>query len=91
MPDHIVIGFACPPKEPLHWIWTILHEFGHHLSGKPTREEAVSVPRERLAWVKAEEELQRYPDLLAHRADFYALRDHLIKDYIEQLGHNEPS
>lgn len=33
--SHIRISFKRVKDKPIHIIWDIFHEFGHHLSGKP--------------------------------------------------------
>lgn len=59
---HIRIGFKGTREKPIHYIWDILHEVGHHLSGLPDGKEK-SLEREKLAWEFGLEQLKKYPDL----------------------------
>jgi hypothetical protein len=79
--DHIYIGFGRPREKPLHFAWEMLHEFGHHLSGKPRPVEDGTLAREELAWDYAEKELTRYPDLAAQIDDFITYRKFCLDSY----------
>jgi hypothetical protein len=87
-PDHIWIAFGRLREHPLHFVWEILHEFGHHLSGRPKPGEDGTVPREELAWEYASIELQRYPDLAAQREHFVGYRERCLNSYRKREQEN---
>ena len=70
----IQISFLQSYNNPLDIIWTILHEFGHHLSGEPNKADEgnldILIEREKLAWDYAREELFSYPELNKSIKDF---------------------
>ena len=75
--------------DPLEIIWTILHEFGHHLSGRIDRakldDPIFRMAREQEAWDRARIEVLIYPvlaDNISH-FDSYSLR--LLDNYKRKL------
>ncbi len=87
-PDSNYIRIAMLDKsESVHVIWDILHEFGHFLSGRPEKQ-GPDLNRELLAWDYAERELEDYPKLKIHSANFYAYKEHCLEDYrkLDALG-----
>lgn len=77
-------------EDPLEIIWTILHEFGHHLSGRIDRakldDPIFRMAREQEAWERARIEVLIYPvlaDNISH-FDSYSLR--LLDNYKRELG-----
>lgn len=78
--NHIRIGFKRAKEKPVHYIWDILHEFGHHLSGLPNGEEK-SVNRESLAWELGLEQLKKYPELIEHINDFENYKENCLNTY----------
>jgi hypothetical protein len=76
----IRIGFRRPKEKSIHYIWDILHEFGHHLSGLPNGEER-SLERESKAWELGFEELKKYTVLLEHKEDYQKYREVCLKTY----------
>jgi hypothetical protein len=81
VPDHIYIAFGRTREKPLYFVWEILHEFGHHLSGKPSPGEDGTVAREELAWDHAAKEIERYPPLGNQIDDFLAYREYCLVNY----------
>ena len=67
-------------KKPIHIIWGILHEFGHHLSG--TRmENDTTIYREEKAWEIATELVKKHPQLLGHLDDYNAYQEMCLDSY----------
>lgn len=66
-------------KQPLSIIWTILHEFGHFKSGPPNK--ACLIEREIMAWDIAEQDLEKYPELVAKKTDFIIQRELGLQSY----------
>lgn len=91
----IRISFIKPFCHIEEMIWTILHEFGHHLSGYISKREEESrvtkVPRERLAWELARLEVLRYPRLAKQVEDFDRYAALLLEGYIKEYGTDEMS
>lgn len=77
---HIRIGFKRAKEKPIHYIWDILHEFGHHLSGLPNGKER-SVGRETLAWELGFEQLKKYPELIEQVKDFENYKENCLRTY----------
>lgn len=75
----IQIAFKNRQGEPIHIIWDILHEYGHHLSGPPNGEPLWN--REVAAWEYAAEELKQYPELLKHKDAFLAYQEFCLETY----------
>ncbi len=67
-------------SNPLDIIWTILHEFGHHLSGLPNGKEK-SIERERQAWDLGQKILNEFPKLKVKEKDFENFRDTCLINY----------
>ncbi len=76
----IRIGFKRQKEKPIHYIWDILHEFGHHLSGLPNGTEK-SIKRESEAWNIGLEQLRKYPELFEHEDDYKKYREICLKTY----------
>lgn len=76
----IRIGFKRPKEKSIHYIWDILHEFGHHLSGLPNGTER-SIERESKAWDLGLEQLRKYPELIEHEDDYTKYRELCLKTY----------
>jgi len=68
-----------------------LHEFGHHLSGKPAEiegsdgEKAGSIAREEEAWVLAEKELMHFPELESEIDHFYYYKKFCLDSHMRAL------
>ena len=77
---HIRIGFKKAKEKPIHYIWDILHEFGHYLSGLPNRHER-TFDRELQAWELGLEQLKKYPELFAQVEDFEKYRENCLATY----------
>lgn len=77
----IRIGFKGQKEKPIHYIWDILHEFGHFLSGVPKPGEEKTIARETLAWDLALEELKKLPQLLEHVDDFEIYKEQCLLTY----------
>jgi len=77
---HIRIGFKRAKEKPIHYIWDILHEFGHHLSGLPKGKER-SVDRETLAWELGLEQLKKYPELIEQVSDYENYKENCLRTY----------
>lgn len=86
----IRISFKKPFDKVEEMIWTILHEFGHHLSGRipmcDQEDKSKIVAREKEAWRLARLEVLRYPRLAAQMADFDRYAAELIAGYVRVLG-----
>ena len=81
---HIRISLQEQYKAPVDILWTILHEFGHHLSGKSstskhTKEQKLK--REVLAWYYAEKLLGEFPRLSDMKPAFIAYKDECLDSY----------
>jgi hypothetical protein len=66
--------------EPLNIIWRLLHEYGHHLSGKRQAEDQ-DIVREKLAWKHADGLVQEYPDLILRINDYERCKEHDLETY----------
>jgi hypothetical protein len=80
--SHIQLGFKTIRERPIHLIWDIFHEFGHHLSGLPQPGEERTVERETQAWNLGLNVLHEYPDLLSEEADYLAYAKSKLQTYI---------
>lgn len=78
--SRIKIGFKKPKEKPIHFIWDILHEFGHHLSGLPNGKEK-TLDREKEAWHFGLIELEKYSQLIEHKSDYLMYRESCLKTY----------
>ena len=71
--------------KPIHIVWDIMHEFGHHLSGAPEKGEVEDtkrrLKREELAWNIAEMQLEGFPTLKLDLADFLEYKDYCLRGY----------
>lgn len=77
---HLRIGFKNIKEEPIHYIWDILHEFGHYLSGIPNGKEG-TVERENQAWDLAFTQLKKYPELFEQVNDFNKYKENCLMTY----------
>ncbi len=74
-------------EEPIHLIWTILHEFGHHLSGRPekTNDFEFKKRREKLAWEIARQQALKYQVLANEIENFDFYSKICLKSYLDQI------
>lgn len=79
--DHIRISLKNIEK-PIHVIWSILHEFGHHESGKPNGTER-SIEREQEAWERGLKKLQEFPELKSEEGDYRQYWGKKMESYIQ--------
>ncbi|WP_298152237.1 hypothetical protein [Flavobacterium sp.] len=73
-------------ENPLDIIWTILHEFGHHLSGKssvPKFTKEQKIEREILAWKIAEKYIIDQPRLFTEIRGFMEFKKKCLKSYTD--------
>lgn len=77
----IKIGFKNSRDKPVHIIWEILHEFGHHLSGLPNGKEK-SYERELQAWDFGLLELKKYAELLVLEDDYMEYKKSCLSSYV---------
>ncbi|QJB35918.1 hypothetical protein HF329_33255 [Chitinophaga oryzae] len=71
-------------KEPIHIIWSLLHEYGHFLSGKPATarlDDDQQMAREVLAWEHADQQLIEFPELCECRQAYHQYRAACLKTY----------
>jgi hypothetical protein len=78
--NHIRISFKYEKEKPIHIIWDILHEYGHHLSGHPDELEK-SIEREKEAWDLGQKIIATYPKLIIEQKDYENYRDKCLKTY----------
>jgi hypothetical protein len=78
--SHIRIGLKDRKGDPITVIWDILHEYGHHLTGMPKQGD-LKLKREELAWEKAYEEFQNYPELQSHKESLNDYRELCLNNY----------
>lgn len=78
--NHIRISFKDKKEKPIHLIWDILHEFGHHLSGKPNGKEK-SYSRESLAWDYGFDTLIKISELKDYQDDFENYKEKCLLTY----------
>jgi hypothetical protein len=76
----IRISFKRPKEKSIHYIWDILHEFGHHLSGLPNGIER-TIERESKAWELGLIQLRKYPELIEHEHDYIRYQKNCLKTY----------
>ena len=76
----IRIGFKRQKEKPIHYLWDILHEFGHHLSGLPNDTER-SIERESEAWDLGLEQLRKYPELFDYEDNYKKYSEICLKTY----------
>jgi hypothetical protein len=84
-PNRIWISVRKVRATPIHIVWDIMHEFGHHRSGRPEREEVEDpvrrLRREEIAWDKALKQLEDFPTLKLGMADFLDYKDFCLFQY----------
>lgn len=78
--NHIRISFKDKTEKPIHFIWDILHEYGHHLSGKPNGKEK-SYSRESLAWDLGYATLIKIPELKDYCDDYKNYKEKCLTTY----------
>ncbi|MDP2302340.1 MAG: hypothetical protein Q8N03_07950 [Ignavibacteria bacterium] len=89
--DYCLIQISLRRKydKPIHIIWIILHEFGHHLSGpiKKQYENNIEllIKSEQNAWNLAENEIHNYPELLIESVDFNEFKEKELESYYNKL------
>ena len=79
--NHIRISLKNIEK-PIHIIWCMLHEYGHHLSGKPTGNEK-SIAHEQEAWDNGLLVLQTFSLLKQEEANYIEFSKINLQTYIE--------
>jgi hypothetical protein len=69
----------------------LLHEYGHHLSGRRLPEDQV-LERESLAWKHADELVQQYPDLLPMIGAYEKCKQRDYNSYLQYFANeiNKP-
>jgi len=78
--SHIRISLKANRTDPLEIIWDILHEYGHHLSGKKNKED-LTLEREKEAWGYALIEAKKYFDSEEELACFEKYKNLCLKTY----------
>ena len=72
--SRIRISLSKKYDKSIHIIWTILHEFGHHLEGPISKKDEKNIEirksNELNAWKHAEKEIKNYPELFKLSSDF---------------------
>jgi hypothetical protein len=72
-------------QSPIHIIWTIFHEFGHHMDGpmetKDRNDLDKRISREISAWKFARTEILKYPDLAKQITDFDNYQKKCLESY----------
>lgn len=74
--------------DPLDIIWTLLHEYGHFLSGKPATSRLNSqqkFERELLAWEYADKELINFRMLDEYKQLYFSYRAYCLKTYKDNV------
>jgi len=79
---HIRIGMKNRSDKPLTIIWDILHEFGHHLSGKPNAT-GEKIIREIEAWDIAYKELFNFPVFAEFVKNFQSYKETCLLTYMK--------
>jgi hypothetical protein len=72
-------------NEPIEIIWTILHEFGHHITGKPSEKQidfSSKLDRERIAWQEGRLIALNFPAFTERIYDFDKYANHCLQTYI---------
>ena len=67
-------------ETPFKIFWDLLHEYGHHLSGKRQPEDQ-DMARETLAWKHADLLVHEYPDLLLRMDEYERSKEHDLNTY----------
>ena len=72
-------------QEPIHILWIIFHEFGHHCSGTMNLTDRNNVSkrklREQLAWDFARKMIMDYPTLINQISNFEAYQKKCLASY----------
>ena len=76
-------------EAPFNVFWDLLHEFGHHLSGK-RQEEDQTLALEEMARKHADALVQEYPDLLLRMDDYERSKEHDLNRYRACFGNRKP-
>jgi hypothetical protein len=84
---HIQISLKCKYKKPIHIIWTIFHELGHHT--KPIKKEnenniILLIESEKKAWDYAYKQVNKYPELLSNVSDFNEFKEEGLRSYLKK-------
>jgi hypothetical protein len=79
----IRINIKDNPGRQIRYIWNLLHEYGHYLSGDRLMgyTELDELAREEEAWENALKEIQKYPILLNEINDFNYHKEFCLKNY----------
>lgn len=77
---HIRVSLA-NSGEPLDIIWTLLHEYGHYLSGKKQPGDS-RLQREQLAWTYADKLVAEFPQLSVNRQSYERCRQRCLGTYL---------
>lgn len=75
-------------SDPIEIIWTILHEFGHHISGKPALSIdslLTKISREKIAWELGRPIAMQFPSLAIKIDSFDKYAEACIQTYIDGL------
>ena len=80
----IRISFKYGKDNSIHYLWDLLHEYGHHLSGQP-KNRNIDINREIEAWNNGMNYLKRIPSLLKHLADYENYRDKCLDSYKKHI------
>jgi hypothetical protein len=83
-PKHIRVSMI-HVKTPLNIIWVMLHEYGHYLDWPRNADHSV-VQREETAWLLAEIELFKYPQLIPEIESFRIHRAWCLDTYYKIYG-----
>ncbi len=74
--------------EALHIVWSLLHEFGHHIDeiGKFGNKNDVEMGRERRAWAYADIEVKNYSDLMSEITSYKLRKEYCLNRYAKRNG-----
>jgi len=72
-------------EAPFNIFWDLLHEYGHHLSGKRQPEDH-DLAREELAWQHADTLILDYSDLVIRKEDYELRRQRDLDTYRDYYG-----
>lgn len=86
----IQISLSRKYQRPIHILWTILHEFGHHLSTPINSHNQgnikLVIESEKKAWEHAYDNIQKYPELLIEITDFNDFKEKELESYYQIKG-----
>lgn len=68
-------------KRELKVLWDILHEYGHLIDGRPSKNE-VNIKREKSAWLNAEIYIKNHSILMDNYKGFIKYKDECLSTYI---------